>query len=113
MITPRKIWNMLTCPRPFHKALVAINSAIAFCDEARGGASQFPPEIIAQVRGSYLGDQRCEPETYHMGSRVAEGKSRLMYTASFVSAPSMFPRFSNHIVTSNELSQTESVLLRM
>lgn len=34
---------------------------------------------------------------YHMGSRVGEGKSRLLYTASFTTSPPIYPNFDNHI----------------
>jgi hypothetical protein len=69
-----------------------------------------PTQMFGPKFTSFLVDTGC---CYHMGSRVEEGKSRLMYTASFVTAPSMFPNFDNQIVIVRQPSAVESLLLRV
>jgi hypothetical protein len=69
-----------------------------------------PTQMFGRTFASFLVDTSC---CYHMGSRVEEGKSRLMYTASFVSAPSMFPNFDNQIVIARPPSEVERLLLRV
>jgi hypothetical protein len=48
---------------------------------------------------------------YHMGSRMAPGKSRLMYTATFITAPSIYPDQSNGIRNTASASDLERLVL--
>lgn len=49
---------------------------------------------------------------YHMGSRVAPGRTRLMYTATYISAPPIYPGVDNGIVKRGALSRIEELVLR-
>lgn len=49
---------------------------------------------------------------YHMGSRVGQGKRRLMFTACYVSRPAIYPDFLNRISISAPLTRAEQLLLQ-
>lgn len=48
---------------------------------------------------------------YHMGSRVKPGRTRLMYTAAFISAPPIYPGFTNQITAKRPLTRLEQLVL--
>lgn len=71
-----------------------------------GGAA--PVKVQAPAGAAFLVDTgRC----YHMGSRVAPGKSRLMYTACYLTRPAIYPDFLNKIRVSGPLTDRERLLL--
>jgi hypothetical protein len=64
--------------------------------------------VTASAGAAFLVDTgRC----YHMGSRVAPGRYRLMYTASYISRPAIYPNFLNTIAIKEPLSERERLLL--
>jgi hypothetical protein len=74
--------------------------------------SRVPPAAFSRMTGpagsSFLVDTgRC----YHMGSRIAPGRQRLMYTACYISWPAIYPDFRNHVAVTGELSEREKLLL--
>lgn len=70
------------------------------------GAS--PVKVTAPAGAAFLVDTgRC----YHMGSRVGPGKSRVMYTACYVTRPAIYPNFLNKIATREPLTERERLLL--
>ena len=74
--------------------------------------SRVPQSAFSRMTGSagasFLVDTgRC----YHMGSRVAPGRQRLMYTACYITWPAIYPDFRNHIAVSGALSEREKLLL--
>ena len=54
-----------------------------------------------------LETSRC----YHMGSRMAPGHQRLMFTATYVSAPSMYPRRAPAFRASGPLDRATSLVV--
>jgi hypothetical protein len=67
-----------------------------------------PVKVKAASGAAFLVDTgRC----YHMGSRVAPGKSRLMYTACYLTRPAIYPDFLNRIRVSEPLTTRERLLL--
>jgi len=48
----------------------------------------------------------------HMGSRVAPGRTRLLYTACFIGAPPIYPGFHNRIRLAEGTSETARLVLR-
>jgi hypothetical protein len=49
-------------------------------------------DAVREMRGPRLSAFACETSRcLHMGSRLAPGHARLMYTATFISAPSVYP----------------------
>jgi hypothetical protein len=72
---------------------------------------RIPPEHITRMMGppgsSFLVDTgRC----YHMGSRIAPGRQRIMYTACYITWPAIYPDFRNHIAVTGALSEREKLL---
>lgn len=71
-----------------------------------------PREGVMQVRAPRLSVFVCETSRcYHMGSRVAAGHSRLMYTATFISSPSVYPAGQPRFRAKRPLSPVEHLLL--
>lgn len=71
-----------------------------------------PREAVVQVRAPRLAVFLCETSRcYHMGSRVADGHARLMYTATFISSPSVYPAGQSRFRTGRRLSPDERLLL--
>jgi hypothetical protein len=71
-----------------------------------------PPSAVSRMLrsagSSFLVDTaRC----YHMGSRIAPGKQRLMYTACYITWPAIYPDFRNRIAVNGALSEREKLLL--
>jgi hypothetical protein len=64
--------------------------------------------MVRPAGSSFLVDTgRC----YHMGSRIAPGKQRLMYTACYITWPAIYPDFRNRFVAIGPLSEREKLLL--
>jgi hypothetical protein len=71
-----------------------------------------PRDGVEQVRAPRFSVFLCETSRcYHMGSRVAPGHSRLMYTATFISSPSVYPAGPARFRASRALSADERLLL--
>lgn len=71
-----------------------------------------PRDGVTQVRAPRLSVFACETSRcYHMGSRVAAGRSRLMYTATFISSPSVYPAGQPRFRATRPLSPVEHLLL--
>lgn len=74
--------------------------------------SRARPEAVEQVRAQRLSVFLCETSRcYHMGSRVADGHARLMYTATFISSPSVYPAGQPRFRATRPLSAAERLLL--
>jgi hypothetical protein len=74
--------------------------------------SRAPRHAVEQVRAPRLSVFLCETSRcYHMGSRLAAGHSRLMYTATFISSPSVYPPGRSRFRATRLLSPTERLLL--
>jgi hypothetical protein len=71
-----------------------------------------PRDAVAQVKAPRLAVFMCETSRcYHMGSRVAAGHARLMYTATFISSPSVYPAGPPRFRSTRALSAHERLLL--
>jgi hypothetical protein len=66
-------------------------------------------QMIGTARSTFIVDTRA---CYHMGSRVGASRTRLMYTAAFISAPPIYPAFTNGIQIRRPLSRLERLVLR-
>lgn len=66
-------------------------------------------QMIGAARSTFIVDTRA---CYHMGSRVGAGRTRLMYTAAFISAPPIYPAFTNGIAVRRPLGRLERLVLR-
>ena len=70
------------------------------------------PSAVKEMRGPRLTAFACETSRcVHMGSRVQPGHARLMYTATFVTAPSLYPAAPPRFRASRPLSSDERLLL--
>lgn len=70
------------------------------------------PSAVKEMRGPKLTAFACETSRcVHMGSRVQPGHARLMYTATFVSAPSLYPAGAPRFRATRPLSSDERLLL--
>jgi hypothetical protein len=70
------------------------------------------PSKIKEICGPRLTIFVCETSRcFHMGSRVHSGHERLMYTATFISAPSLYPAEKPRFHTTRALSDSERLLL--
>lgn len=69
-------------------------------------------DAVQQVRAPRLSVFLCETSRcYHMGSRVANGHARLMYTGTFISSPSVYPAGQPRFRASRPLVPAERLLL--
>lgn len=67
---------------------------------------------VVEWRAPRLTVFACETSRcYHMGSRVQPGASRLMYTATFIKPPSLFPRNVPRFRASRPLGEIERSVL--
>lgn len=67
---------------------------------------------VAEVRAPRLSVFVCETSRcYHMGSRVHPGHARLMYTATFISSPNVYPEGRPRFRSSGSLREAERLLL--
>jgi hypothetical protein len=67
---------------------------------------------VQEMRAPRLSAFMCETSRcYHMGSRVHAGHARLMYTATFISSPSVYPPGPPRFRASRPLSADERLLL--
>jgi hypothetical protein len=91
------------------KAIHASVSTHVADDAVLGRVPQSSFSSMTRSAGSsFLVDTaRC----YHMGSRIAPGKRRLMYTACYITWPAIYPDFRNRITVNGELSARERLLL--
>jgi hypothetical protein len=94
------------------EASKAIRGTVATHVSDAAVSSQVPSSAFLNMTrpagSSFLVDTgRC----YHMGSRIAPGKRRLMYTACYITWPAIYPDFRNRIAVSGELSERERLLL--
>ncbi len=71
-----------------------------------------PRDGVAEVRAPRLSAFVCETSRcYHMGSRVHAGHARLMYTATFISSPNVYPEGPPRFRASRPLAPAERLLL--
>ena len=76
--------------------------------------SRVAREDVREMCGARLTTFVCETSrSMHMGSRLRSGHSRLMYTATFISAPSVYPPGNTRFSASRTLSGTERLLLAL
>ena len=69
-------------------------------------------DAVQEIRAPRLSAFMCETSRcYHMGSRVHAGHARLMYTATYISAPSVYPAVRPRFRASRALSANERLLL--
>ena len=69
-------------------------------------------EAVREIRAPRLAAFMCETSRcYHMGSRVHPGHARLMYTATFISSPSVYPAGPPRFRAGRALSADERLLL--
>jgi hypothetical protein len=69
-------------------------------------------DAVQEMRAPRLSAFMCETSRcYHMGSRVHAGHARLMYTATFISSPSVYPAGPARFRASRALSADERLLL--
>jgi hypothetical protein len=74
--------------------------------------SRARPDAVQQVRAPRRSVFLCETSRcYHMGSRVADGHARLMYTATFISSPNVYPEGPPRFRATRPLSAAERLLL--
>jgi hypothetical protein len=67
---------------------------------------------VIELRAPRLTVFACETSRcYHMGSRVQPGASRLMYTATFIKPPSLFPRKQPRFRTNRPLGEIDRSVL--
>jgi hypothetical protein len=67
---------------------------------------------IREMYGAALTTFICETsQCLHMGSRVARGHSRLMYTATYIPAPIAYPGYVPKFRAAHELEERERLLL--
>jgi len=67
---------------------------------------------VQEIRAPRLSAFMCETSRcYHMGSRVHPGHARLMYTATFISSPSVYPAGAPRFRANRALSADERLLL--
>ena len=90
----------------------AIRGSVATHLSDEAVVSRVPPAAVLRMTGSagssFLVDTgRC----YHMGSRVASGRERLMYTACYITWPAIYPDFRNQIAVTGALTEREKLLL--
>ncbi len=70
------------------------------------------PSAVKEMRGPKLTAFACETSRcVHMGSRVQPGHARLMYTATFVSAPSLYPAGAPRFRATRPVTSDERLLL--
>jgi hypothetical protein len=75
-------------------------------------ARRTPLSSAHQVRGPRLTAFVCETSRcLHTGSRLARGHWRLMYTATFITAPRLYPEPSPRFSLSRETGELERLLL--
>ena len=94
------------------EASKAVRSSVSTHVSDAAVLDRVPPtalsRMIRSAGSSFLVDTgRC----YHMGSRIAPGRQRLMYTACYITWPAIYPDFRNHIAVSSALSEREKLLL--
>jgi hypothetical protein len=71
-----------------------------------------PREAPVAIRAPRLSTFLCETSRcFHMGSRVHPGHARLMYTATFISSPNVYPENAPRFRAQRPLSQAERLLL--
>lgn len=76
---------------------------------ARASASD-----LVEMRAPRLAAFACETSRcLHMGSRVHPGHARLMYTATFISAPSLYPRSVPRFRANRPLTERERLVLAL
>ena len=78
-------------------------------DDAVGRVPQSEISSVTAAAGTaFMVDTgRC----YHMGSRVAPGRERVMYTACYITWPAIYPDFRNRIAVTGDLDEREKLLL--
>jgi hypothetical protein len=94
------------------EASKAIRGSVSTHLKDEAVTSRVPATAFTRMTGdtgsTFLVDTgRC----YHMGSRIAPGRQRLMYTACYITWPPIYPDFRNHIAIAGELSEREKLLL--
>ena len=88
----------------------------------RGALSQHLPDtaVIGRVPPSEISIMTAAAGTafmvdtgrcYHMGSRVAAGRERIMYTACYITWPAIYPDFRNRIAVTGDLGEREKLAL--
>ena len=67
---------------------------------------------VQEIRAPRLSAFMCETSRcFHMGSRVHAGHARLMFTATFISSPSVYPAVQPRFRANRALSADERLLL--
>ena len=106
-------------------------------DTAHGPFTFLPPDLSKKIRATaaaHLADRivfsRVSPQAvtrmtapagttflvdtgrcYHMGSRVEAGRERLMFTACYITRPSIYPKYFNTVAVRAPLGERERLLL--
>lgn len=69
---------------------------------------------VRQIKGPCLSTFLVETSRcLHMGSRMGAGRERLLYTATFLSAPRMYPSAGSSFRASRQLSELERKLFQL
>lgn len=75
--------------------------------------SHLPKTEIKNIYGTRLSAFAVDTsKCYHMGSRIYKGHSRLLYTALFTAAPSIYKASSNNIIIDSELSEIQRLAIQ-